>query len=234
MSERDLASGLQDAPWPPVYPKMPGEPPRVAPSRAKKPEEAGEEARRKSTGRKFLLAPAVPLVGRRSHPRFAAMVSTTSRADGRRSLAEGISIPLMERRSGWSVASSRSGGAGGAARTWSGARAERGWHRGRSGPRSRTRDGRSGERSMSNRSGSSKCALVEVRRLVQEQNLVAGVERLTAELDVAGDGAVHVLDRRHPAQHLFDRGGEQPEVVQQPFASGAGSPSSCSIPPLVT
>ena len=30
-------SGLQDAPWPPVYPKMPGEPPRVAPSRAKKP-----------------------------------------------------------------------------------------------------------------------------------------------------------------------------------------------------
>jgi DNA ligase D len=37
MSERDLASGLSDAPWPPVYPKMPGEPPRVAPSRAKKP-----------------------------------------------------------------------------------------------------------------------------------------------------------------------------------------------------
>jgi DNA ligase D len=35
--ERDLASGLQDAPWPPVYPKMPGEPPRVAPSRARKP-----------------------------------------------------------------------------------------------------------------------------------------------------------------------------------------------------
>ncbi len=36
MSRRDLASGLMDAPWPPVYPKMPGEPPRVAPSRAKK------------------------------------------------------------------------------------------------------------------------------------------------------------------------------------------------------
>ena len=31
---------LPDAPWPPVYPKMPGEPPRVAPSRAKKPKEA--------------------------------------------------------------------------------------------------------------------------------------------------------------------------------------------------
>ncbi len=36
MSARDLAGGLVDAPWPPVYPKMPGEPPRVAPSRARK------------------------------------------------------------------------------------------------------------------------------------------------------------------------------------------------------
>ena len=33
--ERDLADGLMDAPWPPVYPKQPHEPPRVAPSRAK-------------------------------------------------------------------------------------------------------------------------------------------------------------------------------------------------------
>jgi DNA ligase D len=37
LHERDRANGLSDAPWPPVYPKMPGEPPRVAPSRAKKP-----------------------------------------------------------------------------------------------------------------------------------------------------------------------------------------------------
>jgi DNA ligase D len=37
MYDRDIESGLEDAPWPPVYPKMPGEPPRVAPSRAKKP-----------------------------------------------------------------------------------------------------------------------------------------------------------------------------------------------------
>ena len=36
LHERDLAAGLMDAPWPPVYPKMPGEPPRVAPSRARK------------------------------------------------------------------------------------------------------------------------------------------------------------------------------------------------------
>jgi len=37
MNARDRADGLPDAPWPPVYPKQPGEPPRVAPSRAKKP-----------------------------------------------------------------------------------------------------------------------------------------------------------------------------------------------------
>ena len=36
---RDIDDGLMDAPWPPVYPKMPLEPPRVAPSRAKKTEE---------------------------------------------------------------------------------------------------------------------------------------------------------------------------------------------------
>jgi DNA ligase D len=36
MVERDLANGLMDAPWPPVYPKQPGEPPRVSRSRAKK------------------------------------------------------------------------------------------------------------------------------------------------------------------------------------------------------
>jgi DNA ligase D len=36
MYDRDIANGLMDAPWPPVYPKQPNEPPRVAPSRAKK------------------------------------------------------------------------------------------------------------------------------------------------------------------------------------------------------
>jgi DNA ligase D len=38
LHERDMANGLMDAPWPPVYPKMPNEPPRVAPSRARKEE----------------------------------------------------------------------------------------------------------------------------------------------------------------------------------------------------
>jgi DNA ligase D len=37
MSRHDMANGLMDAPWPPVYPKQPDEPPRVAPSRARQP-----------------------------------------------------------------------------------------------------------------------------------------------------------------------------------------------------
>jgi hypothetical protein len=38
LHERDRENGLLDAPWPPVYPKQPDEPPRVAPSRARRPE----------------------------------------------------------------------------------------------------------------------------------------------------------------------------------------------------
>ncbi len=36
MAEADRVAGHADAPWPPVYPKMPGEPTRVAPSRARR------------------------------------------------------------------------------------------------------------------------------------------------------------------------------------------------------
>jgi DNA primase len=36
MSATDMANGMMDAPWPPVYPTQPNEPPRVNPSRAKK------------------------------------------------------------------------------------------------------------------------------------------------------------------------------------------------------
>jgi DNA primase len=35
LHDADMAAGLLDAPWPPVYPKQPNEPPRVAPSRAR-------------------------------------------------------------------------------------------------------------------------------------------------------------------------------------------------------
>ncbi|SDZ57130.1 non-homologous end-joining DNA ligase [Herbiconiux ginsengi] len=41
--ERDLAAGLGELPFPPDYPKMPGEPPRVQPSRAKKEPAASAE-----------------------------------------------------------------------------------------------------------------------------------------------------------------------------------------------
>ncbi len=37
LAKRDEEAGLADAPWPPNFPKMDGEAPRVAPSRAKKP-----------------------------------------------------------------------------------------------------------------------------------------------------------------------------------------------------
>jgi bifunctional non-homologous end joining protein LigD len=36
---RDEENGLGDAPWPPHYPKMPGEPPRVQPSKQRRPDE---------------------------------------------------------------------------------------------------------------------------------------------------------------------------------------------------
>ena len=36
--ERDEKAGYGEAPYPPNFPKMPGEPPRVQPSRARKPE----------------------------------------------------------------------------------------------------------------------------------------------------------------------------------------------------
>ncbi|HLG67265.1 MAG TPA: non-homologous end-joining DNA ligase [Acidimicrobiales bacterium] len=37
LAARDRAAGLPDAPWPPQYPKQPGEPRRVSPSRARRP-----------------------------------------------------------------------------------------------------------------------------------------------------------------------------------------------------
>jgi hypothetical protein len=43
LAARDQENGLPDAPWPPVYPKQPGEQSRVAPSRARKPDPPGQE-----------------------------------------------------------------------------------------------------------------------------------------------------------------------------------------------
>jgi hypothetical protein len=38
LSDRDFANGLQDAPWPPRYPKAEGEPLRAQPSRRRRTE----------------------------------------------------------------------------------------------------------------------------------------------------------------------------------------------------
>ncbi|MDQ6749019.1 MAG: non-homologous end-joining DNA ligase [Candidatus Dormibacteraeota bacterium] len=46
LHERDEAAGAVDAPWPPQYPKMPGEPSRVAPSRARQATDAAPRPRR--------------------------------------------------------------------------------------------------------------------------------------------------------------------------------------------
>jgi len=47
LAKRDEEAGLADAPWPPNFPKMVGEAPRVAPSRAKKPKAERPPPRKK-------------------------------------------------------------------------------------------------------------------------------------------------------------------------------------------
>jgi DNA ligase D-like protein (predicted polymerase) len=47
LAKRDEDAGLADAPWPPNFPKMEGEAPRVAPSRAKKPKAERPPPRKK-------------------------------------------------------------------------------------------------------------------------------------------------------------------------------------------
>jgi bifunctional non-homologous end joining protein LigD len=60
LADRHEKSGLQDAPWPPQYQKMPGEPPRVQPSRARKAAAAAKTARGTTpTGRRV---PKYPLI----------------------------------------------------------------------------------------------------------------------------------------------------------------------------
>ena len=49
LSARQAKGGLGDAPWPPHYAKAPGEPPRVMPSRARKPDAEGREMARGTT-----------------------------------------------------------------------------------------------------------------------------------------------------------------------------------------
>src|SRR5204863_2420750 len=50
LSARDEAEGLGDAPWPPNYAKQAGEPPRVQPSRKRRPESEYEPGRGEGGG----------------------------------------------------------------------------------------------------------------------------------------------------------------------------------------
>ena len=72
-----------------------------------------------------------------------------------------------------------------------------------------------GVRSTSKRSGSGKRALVAVAGRVEQQHALALAQLLAVQLDVARERAVHVLDRRHPAQHLLDGGRDQRGVLEQ-------------------
>ncbi len=56
MADADEARGLGDAPWPPHYPKQPGEPPRVQPSKRRR-AGAEEPARRASVAQVGVLPP---------------------------------------------------------------------------------------------------------------------------------------------------------------------------------
>jgi hypothetical protein len=58
-------------------------------------------------------------------------------------------------------------------------------------------------------------ALITVGGGIQEEDLVAGVDRLTAQLDVARRRAVHVLNRRYPAQHLLHRCRDSGRILEE-------------------
>ena len=94
LSRRDEAEGLGDAPWPPNYRKQAGEPPRVQPSRQRRPTaeyatpeaEAGREQARAAMERRF----GAEIERRRAAK--AAGVGTTPTPTGRRR----SSVPVIE------------------------------------------------------------------------------------------------------------------------------------------
>jgi DNA ligase D-like protein (predicted polymerase) len=72
LAKRDEEAGLADAPWPPNFPKMEGEAPRVAPSRAKKPKAEKPPPRKR-----------MPLVVVANSPDKAAALAGLERWKGR-------------------------------------------------------------------------------------------------------------------------------------------------------
>ena len=96
LSARDEAEGLGDAPWPPTYRKQPGEPPRVQPSKQRRPDaeydtpeaEAEREKSRAAMERRFERAAEERATVQRhpadARPAAAARRSRSSRSPGRR------------------------------------------------------------------------------------------------------------------------------------------------------
>ena len=65
--------------------------------------------------------------------------------------------------------------------------------------------------------GIGEVGLVAVGGRVEQEELVALRELRAVEVDVARNGARHVLHRTDPAQHLFDRRREQRPILPEPL-----------------
>jgi DNA ligase D-like protein (predicted polymerase) len=83
LAARHEKEGLEDAPWPPQYQKMPGEPTRVQPSRARKP---AESKSRQSTGRRVPKYPLIEIA--RADRREDALASAERWKEGHPEVAQ--------------------------------------------------------------------------------------------------------------------------------------------------
>ena len=91
--ERDETEGLGEAPYPPNFPKMPGEPARVQPSRAKKPTRRTAAARR----REQRLEGRVARLARRAQlaPGAVGRILVLAEAQEARAVAEAVALHLV-------------------------------------------------------------------------------------------------------------------------------------------
>ena len=95
LSARDEAEGLGDAPWPPNYAKQAGEPPRVQPSKARRPKSEYEPGRGEAGG----PPPTSPRNGRRPSPRASRTPGLPTEWAGSRPTPTGrrkSSMPVIE------------------------------------------------------------------------------------------------------------------------------------------
>jgi len=113
LSARDEAEGLGDAPWPPNYAKQAGEPPRVQPSRKRRPEGEYEPGRGEAGGPPPEVAAERAAARRRragASPRFQSSRSAARRRRPKRSRASSagrsatrLRRPPSNRPTSWST-----------------------------------------------------------------------------------------------------------------------------------